>query len=51
MGAVTVQSSNGVKLIPYLLYSNRGAGWMRVWIPKTIINIIIQRVEGGEPWL
>lgn len=33
-GAVTVQSSNGVKLIPYYLYSNRGAGWMRVWIPR-----------------
>jgi len=33
-GVVTLTGSNGVKLIPYYLYSNRGAGWMRVWMPR-----------------
>lgn len=33
-GAVTLTSDNGLKLIPYYLYANRGSGWMRVWLPR-----------------
>lgn len=40
-GAVTLASSaagdgddSGLKLIPYYLYSNRGPGRMRVWLPR-----------------
>ena len=33
-GAVTLASDSGLELIPYYLYSNRGKGWMRVWLPR-----------------
>ncbi len=35
-GAVTITSNSDprIKLIPYYLYSNRGKGWMRVWLPR-----------------
>jgi len=33
-GTVTLTSDDGLKLIPYYLYSNRGKGWMRVWLPR-----------------
>jgi DUF1680 family protein len=33
-GSVTLASDKGLKLIPYYLYSNRGKGWMRVWLPR-----------------
>jgi len=33
-GTVTITGDNGLKLIPYYLYSNRGKGWMRVWLPR-----------------
>jgi len=35
-GAVTLTSEQApkLKLIPYYLYSNRGEGWMRVWMPR-----------------
>lgn len=33
-GTVTLTSDSGLKLIPYYLYSNRGNGWMRVWLPR-----------------
>lgn len=34
-GAVTLESQRGLKLIPYYLYSNRGRGWMRVWMRRS----------------
>ncbi len=33
-GTVTLTADNGLKLIPYYLYANRGPGWMRVWLPR-----------------
>ena len=33
-GTLTITSDNGLKLIPYYLYANRGQGWMRVWLPR-----------------
>ena len=34
-GAVTLQNQRGLKLIPYYLYSNRGRGWMQVWMRRS----------------
>jgi DUF1680 family protein len=36
-GVVTITSGK-TKLIPYYLYSNRGRGWMRVWIPRDAVR-------------
>lgn len=34
-GVVTlVDEGSGLKLIPYYVYSNRGPGWMRVWMQR-----------------
>ncbi len=35
-GVVTLRAEGeaGLKLIPYYLHSNRGQGWMRVWLPR-----------------
>ncbi len=33
-GVITLKGNNGIKLIPYYLYANRGKGWMRVWMPR-----------------